>query len=127
MHRLILLASLAAGCIKAPDVILVDSKTILERQAAGSFHGLEEELTQAALSPRPAPLVGSQLGPASHPLVAEEADSEGARLDALLLRGCIGEALDGTLVETAATCTGTIEVTQRSRLVERANRNRWQV
>ena len=43
MRSLLLLAFLtpvvASGCIRAPDVVIVDRRTALEQQASGSFTG----------------------------------------------------------------------------------------
>jgi hypothetical protein len=120
------LAFVVGGCIKSPQLILVDRKTALEEQAAGSFRGLEDDLEQAGISPRPTPLTGSQAG-TQVATVEEEAASDEERLDALLVRSCVGEATDGTLAVTTVRCTGTVDVARVTAMVERANRNRWQV
>ena len=128
------LATLAlAGCITAPAVVIVDRRTALEQQASGSFRGLEEELEQAGLAPRPAPLTPAQLGASGvrrEGLEATDSDDEtgdAVRTDALLIKRCLGEALDGTLVLTPDPCTGTLDVPSVDRLVERVNRNRRQL
>jgi hypothetical protein len=127
------LATLAAGCIRAPAVVIVDRKTALEQQASGSFRGLEEELEQAGLVPRPAPLTAAQLGAAGvrrEGLEATDQDDDGndaGRTDTLLLKRCLGEALDGTLVLTIDPCTGTVDVPQVGRMIERVNRERRQL
>jgi hypothetical protein len=129
----IALAALAAGCIRAPAVVIVDRKTALEQQASGSFRGLEEELEQAGLAPRPAPLTAAQLGAAGirrEGLEATDQDDDGndaGRTDTLLLKRCLGEALDGALVLTLDPCTGTVDVPQVGRLIERVNRERRQL
>lgn len=129
-------AALLAGCVRAPAVVIVDRKTALEQQAAGSFRGLEEELAKAGQSPRPAPLTSEQLAAAG---VADGDDTRQAalgdevpgndalRTDALLVQRCIGEALDGTLALTIEPCTGTIDVPEVNRLIERVNRERRQL
>jgi len=126
-----LVLCLGAGCIKAPDVVIVDRKTALEQQAAGSFQGLEEELEQAALVPRAEPLTASQLGAAGASQADTADDAEGLpdalRADGLLVQRCIGEASDGTLLLTLDRCTGIIDVPAVTRLVERTNRNRRQL
>lgn len=126
-------ALLAVGpaCIKTGNVVIVDRKTALEQQAAGSYRGLEDELARAGVTPGPAPLTRAELeasGAAGgeRALTDDEIASDAATIDDLLVRRCIGEALDGTLVETAATCTGG-EPPRLARLVERTNRQRWQV
>ena len=122
-----------AGCISAPAVVIVDRRTALEQQASGSFRGLEEELEQAGLTPRPAPLTPAQLGASGvrrEGLEATDSDdetSDAVRTDALLIKRCLGEALDGTLVLTLDPCTGTLDVPSVDRLVERVNRNRRQL
>ncbi len=140
MRRLVWLlvaaVSLCAGpaCIKAPDVVIVDKKTALEEQSAGSFKGLEEELEQAGQAPRPTPLTGAQLVEAgiAPPTATVEVDDaaglpDALRADALLIQRCIGEGKDGLLALTADRCTGTIDVPQVTRLIERVNRNRRQL
>src|SRR5262245_59526793 len=85
------LAGLAAGCVSAPAVGIVDRKTALEQQASGSFRGLEEELEQAGLAPRPAPLTAAQLGAAGvrrqglEVADLEDAGTDAVRTDALLI------------------------------------------
>ena len=123
----------AAGCIRAPAVVIVDRKTALEQQASGSFRGLEEELEQAGISPRPATLTAAQLGEAGvrrEGLEATDEDDESndaVRTDALLIKRCIGEGLDGALVLTLDPCTGTLDVPLVGRLIERVNRERRQL
>lgn len=127
------LATLAAGCIRAPAVVIVDRKTALEQQASGSFRSLEEELEQAGLAPRPAPLTAAQLGAAGvrrEGLEATDQDDDGndaGRADTLLIKRCLGEALDGTLVLTLDPCTGTVDVPLVGRMIERVNRERRQL
>ena len=131
--RLALTALALTGCITAPAVVIVDRRTALEQQASGSFRGLEEELEQAGLAPRPAPLTPAQLGASGvrrEGLEATDSDdetSDAVRTDALLIKRCLGEALDGTLVLTLDPCTGTLDVPSVDRLVERVNRNRRQL
>jgi hypothetical protein len=128
-----LVAGCITGCITAPAVVIVDRRTALEQQASGSFRGLEDELEQAGLVPRPAPLTAAQLGAAGvrrEGLEASDQDDDGndaVRSDALLVKRCVGEALDGTLVLTIDPCTGTIDVPQVGRLIERVNRERRQL
>jgi len=129
--RIVALALLASACIKAPDVVIVDRKTALEQQAAGSFRGLEEEMEQAGLSPRPTPVTGAQLEAAGVRRAPDADSGEGApdelRADTLLVQRCIGEAEDGTLVLTADRCTTAIDVPDVNRLLERLNRSRRQL
>jgi hypothetical protein len=125
---------LSIGCIKAPDVVIVDRHTSLEQQAAGSFRGLEEELEQAAIAPAPTPLTAAQLqaaGVGKTPGAEEVDDDEGLpdalRADQLLVQRCVGETSGGTLALTIESCTGTIDVPSVNRLIERVNRNRRQL
>jgi hypothetical protein len=118
-----------AGCIKAPDIILVDHATALEQQAAGSYARLESQLATAGLAARPTPLSREQLDAAGidhPPLVDDVEETEADRIDVLLKEKCLGEALDGTLVETADRC-GLPDQEGVPALVERANRNRVQL
>lgn len=125
--------ALAAGCVRAPAVVIVDRKTALEQQASGSFRGLEEELEQAGLQPRPAPVTAAQLGAAGVRRErldgGDEADGTDDALvaDALLVKRCLGEALDGALALTPEPCTGTVDVPAVGRLIERVNRERRQL
>jgi len=122
-----------AGCVSAPAVVIVDRRSFVEQQSSGSFRGLEDELEQAGLAPRPATLTPAQLsaaGVAGPGLAAADQDDEGndaVRGDALLVKRCVGEALDGTLVLTIEPCTGTIDVPLVGRLIERVNRERRQL
>ncbi len=119
-----------SACIRAPDVILIDRKTALEQLAAGSYQGLEEALDAAAVSPRAEPLTRAEIEASGGAvaLAADEVDrSEFAQLDELLRRHCVGESLDGTILITAATCSGRTDAAERSRLVERVNRDRYQI
>jgi len=117
-----------AGCIRAPDIVVVDRATALEREAAGSFPRLEGELARAGTEARPAPFTREQLEAAGMPRpIVEASEGEGAeRVDALLRARCLGEALDGTLVETRERCA-VKEVPHLGSLLERENRNRMQV
>jgi hypothetical protein len=128
MRRLLPLAIALAGCIKAPDIVVVDRATALEREAAGSFPRLEKELERAGTAARPAPFTREQLEAAGMPRPVIEAEelSDAERVDALLKQRCIGEALDGTLVETRDACS-VREVPHLGALVERQNRTRLQI
>jgi hypothetical protein len=126
------LTALAGGCVSAPAVVIVDRKSFVEQQASGSFRGLEEDLEQAGLAPRPVPLTAAQIGAAGIRREGledtDQADgSDAVRTDGLLIKRCLGEALDGTLVLTLDPCTGTLDVPQVGRLIERVNRERRQL
>jgi hypothetical protein len=125
---LALVAVLAGGCIRAPNIIVLDRATALEREAQGHFPHLEFEMQRAGAVATPAPLTRDQLEAAGHPrpVVEEMESSDAERIDALLRISCVGEALDGTLLETRDRCT-VKEVPHMSALLERANRDRAQI
>ncbi len=134
MTRALFALLLSTACISAPPLVIADRKTALEEQAAGSFEPQESELAQAGVSPRAVPYTRGQLESAGVPvssaageLAPEEARGDADLLDQLLTRRCVGEALDGTLAETPATCTQPIAAAAQSRLVERENRRRFQI
>jgi hypothetical protein len=123
---------MTAACIHPPDLVIVDRKTALEQQAQGRFRHLEDELDRTALKPTPEPLTRGQIEAAvaageEQSLGEAGRDLEPTQVDELLVRRCVGESLDGTLTETAATCVGTVDVAKVSRSIERTNRNRFQV
>ncbi len=133
MRRLaICLAVMGAplGCIKAPEIVLVDRATALEQQAAGSYQDLERKLARAAMAPRPAPLTPEQLEALGIPppaIVDDTERTDADRVDAYLTQHCIGEAKDGTLVDTKDACKGAIDRAQAATLIERANAARQQL
>jgi hypothetical protein len=125
----VLFAVGGTGCIKAPDIVLLDHATALEQQAAGDYAPLERQLTTAGMAPRPTPFSRDQLeaAGAKKPPLAEEAEpSDAEQIDLLLKERCLGEALDGTLVETRDSCRAE-DVAQVIGLVDRANRDREQI
>ena len=124
------------GCIKAPDVVLVDRHSLLEEQAAARLPAAESRLAQAAVSPGPAPLTSGELArsgwhtPAGHDAIAALYPGwldDDAALEQLLVRHCIGEAKDGVLVATPAACAGALDAADVGRRLEKANRSRRQV
>lgn len=124
------------GCIKAPDVVLVDRHTLLEAQASGRLPQQEAQLAQAGISPGPAAFTPGQLersGWHSVPghdaiaaLYASQTD-DASVLEQWLVRRCVGEANDGTLIPTPDVCSGAMDAADVARRLERANRNRRQV
>ena len=137
--RALMLAAVAwffAGCVKAPSTVyLVDQKTVLEHQAGGELRALENDLNASALQPGPEPLTPAQLeaagvaggglSPVAQLYAAEHGDAD--RIDALLIRRCLGEARTGLLEVTPDTCTGSVDTGELTRLVQRENRNRRQI
>ena len=126
-----LIAALAPlGCIRAPEIVLVDRATALEQQAAGSYADLERKLARAAMAPRPAPLTPEQLetlGIAPPSLVDDTERSDADRLDALVAQHCVGESKEGTLVDTHESCKGAADRAQSIALIERSNAARQQL
>lgn len=119
-----------AGCLKAPEIVMVDRATALEQQAAGSFDDLERKLDRAAIEPRPVPLTQEQLealGIRPAPLVDESDLTDADRLDALLAQHCAGEGKDGLVVETHDACRGAADPDEERALLERVNRARRQL
>jgi hypothetical protein len=128
MRPLLPIAVMLAGCIRAPEIVVIDRATALEREAAGSFPRLDLELEKAGTTPRPAVLTREQLEASGHPrpVIEELSSSDAERVDALLRSRCVGEALDGTLLETRDRCA-VKEVPHLASLVERINRDRVQM
>jgi hypothetical protein len=127
---LVLAALVPLGCIKAPEIVLVDRATALEQQAGGSFSDLEKKMARATIAPRPVPLTPEQLEALGipPPTMNDETDrTEADRVDGLLVQHCVGEANDGTLVETHAACKGAVDRDQAAAMIERANAARQQL
>ena len=130
---LLLLAAFAfAGCIRAPEIVMVDRATALEEQAAGSFKDVEQRLARAGMSPTPVPFTPNQLeelGIQPTPLVENLGKTQADRVDELLRRHCVGEGRDGLLVDTRRQCQAGRLSADDVALVERVNRARrllWQ-
>lgn len=134
---MVALFSSVVACVKAPNIVVVDRETALEEQVLGEYRSLLDDLREAELKPGPLPYTRGQIEASgwdvSHTSLealvqtygAIKADSE--VVDALLVRRCIGEANDGTLVETPATCLGEVDPQTISPLLQRVNRNRRQL
>ena len=127
---LVVCAALSAGCIRAPEIVLVDRATALEQQAAGSFTDLEKKLAHAAIAPQPLPLTPEQLeslGIAPPSLVDDTERTDADRVDALLAQHCIGESKEALLVDTHDACKGAADRGNAIALVERSNNARQQL
>ncbi|MCL2776981.1 MAG: YdbL family protein [Polyangiaceae bacterium] len=125
----ILLAG-TAGCIGAPDIVMVDRATALEQQAGGSFNDLERKLSRTSIQARPVPLTPKQfeaLGIKPLPLQDTTELTDADRVDALLTQHCIGEGRDGLLVETRAACVGVVDRAEARDLIGRVNQARRQL
>jgi hypothetical protein len=121
---------LMAGCIRAPEIVMVDRATALEQQAAGSFRELEEELARAAMAPQPAPLTPEQLETLGIPppnFKDKSLDGDADRVDELLKQRCIGETNEGTLQDTQEACKGGADHAEALALIERTNTARQQL
>lgn len=132
MNRLAVcvLALAPLGCLKAPEIVMVDRATALEQQAGGSFEDVEKKLTRAAIAPRPVPLTQAQLqalGIKQTPLVDTSEQTDADRVDALLRQHCIGEGRDGLLADTFDDCVGAADRVVAVELVDRTNRAREQL
>ena len=137
-HLQLILVSLSlSACVHAGDVVMLDRKSVLEEQASGELHPLENDLRDAVIVPRGAEYTRAELESAGvdlshgtlsrvmevHALVRTEADF----LDDLLVRRCIGEGFTGLLVETPRTCLGRRDEGRVSATVQRVNRARRQL
>ncbi|HXR11872.1 MAG TPA: DUF1318 domain-containing protein [Gaiellaceae bacterium] len=118
------------GCIKPPDIVMVDRGTALEHQASGSFDDVEHRLDREAVEPRPVPLTPEQLEELGAQPTAPIDDArltDSDRVDAWLVQHCIGEGADGLLVDTRDACRGAADPDQVGGAVERVNRARRQL
>jgi hypothetical protein len=126
-----------SACVHAGDVILLDRKTVLEEQASGELHPLENDLREAVIVPRGAEFTHAELEEAGADLtnstLSQVVDvdalvrTEADYLDDLLVRRCIGEGHSGLLVETPRTCLGRTDEGRSSAAVQRVNRARRQL
>jgi len=115
-----------AGCIRAPEIVMVDRSTALEEQASGSFGDVEHRLDRAGMTPAPVPLTPDQLdalGIRPVSIVDDVEQTAADKLDALLLRHCVGEGKDGLLVDTRPACQGASSPDDLA-TVDRVNRAR---
>lgn len=131
----VVLLSLSA-CV-TPQVMVVDQKTALERQAAGGYPALENELEQAGMAPAPEPFTREELalvserrgeavlGEIGELYVRGEADAE--VIDRYLLQKCMGEARSGLLVPRPDDCVGAADTTELARVLGRENLHRRQL
>ena len=131
---------LIVGCLPAcvaTNVVVVDQKTALERQAAGQYATLENDAEQAGLAPAPEPFTREELAPgreregggALGELAELYAHGESDRevIDRLLLQRCIGEATSGLLVARPSDCIGAADATELVRVIGRENQHRRQL
>ncbi len=131
------LAALAgiSACVKAPNISVVDSKTALERQAAGEYPTLENDLGQAGASPRAEPIPGEELTNGTDDTATlgdvarlyADSTQDADWIDQMLVEGCIGEASSGLLEPTPDQCSIRVDEAERVRILGRANLHRRQV
>ncbi len=130
------LTALGTGCVTVSGVQVVDRKTALEEQASGDLRPLQEDLSLGMPVPGPVPFTRSEIVAAGADddsefrrltRIHQGLQSRAAQVDEWLVRRCVGEALDGRLVETPGTCIGTWEPGAFSPVVQRVNRDREQL
>ena len=125
------------GCISAPDVVLVEEKTALEKQAAGELRSAERSLQDTVLTGRPDPYTRSQMEGRGSDLQESSlgeivqlytaAKGDGEKLDGYLLIRCVGEAENGLVVVTSDACQEDVDPNEIAGIVERTNRARRQI
>ena len=126
----VLAVAASVGCIKPPEIVLVDRATALEQQAGGSFPEIEKKLARASISPRPVPLTPAQiesLGLGAPALSDEHEATDADRVDDLLERHCVGESKEGLIEQTQDACHGAVDQDDVVKLVDRVNRARVQL
>lgn len=122
------------GCIKAPPIAVVDSRTSLEIQAAGEYPELEFQSTDAALEPGPSPLSANELVSKAGLAAAGRdlelfsvSETQAQFIDTMLLLGCLGEGEDGLLQYLPDRCAEDVEVSELLRASSRTNLHRRQI
>jgi hypothetical protein len=122
------------GCIKAPPIAVVDTRTALEVQASGEYPELEFEAADSALEPGPSPMSGKEivsqsgLAAAGHDLDLFAATLSDAQfIDSMLLLGCLGEGEDGLLKYTPERCGEEVQVSELLSTASRTNLHRRQI
>ncbi len=124
----------APGCISAPPIAVVDSRTSLEIQAAGEYPDLEFQGTDAALEPGPSPVSGKEiaskagLAAAGHDLdLFSVSETQMQFIDTMLLLGCLGEGEEGLLEYLPDHCSDDVDVSELLRASGRVNLHRRQI
>lgn len=136
LRGLVGLAAALSACVST-NVVVVDQKTALERQAAGEYDVLENDTEQAGLSAAPEAFTRDELvaererqgrgalGELAELYASGESDAEA--IDRLLLQRCVGEAQSGLLVPRPADCVGAANSTELVRVIGRENLHRRQL
>lgn len=117
----------AIGCFKAPAIVVVDRGTALEQQASGSFEDVERRLERNAAAPQRAALTSEQLDVLGLQRRVGTRLTEADEVDVMLVRRCIGEGIDGLLVDTPDTCRGIADVDATAHAIDSVNRARRQL
>src|SRR4051812_10168992 len=108
-----------AGCVKAPEIVMVDRAAALEHEASGSF---DEPLDHSVHAPDPVALTPGQLqalGIQPAQLVDASELTDADRLDGFLIQHCLGEGKDGLVVDTHDACQGAADADQLAALATR--------
>lgn len=127
---LFVLSVAATGCIKAPEIVMIDRGTALEQQASGSFEELERKLDRKSIEARPVPLTPDQLealGIRPLPITDTTELTDADLVDGLLVQHCVGEGRNGLLVDTHESCVGAADRSETLKLIERVNQARLQL
>jgi uncharacterized protein YdbL (DUF1318 family) len=135
MKRAFLVAFLLCSCVKAPTVVVVDKNTALMEQIGMNAPQKEKGLVDEALSPIPEPITSAEMSRSSVDVsqtsvqeilkAYQSLKTDMPLVEALLVRGCLGEALDGFLVELP--CEGELQASAIAPIVQRINRDRRQI
>jgi hypothetical protein len=127
-------ASTWQGCIKAPPIAVVDSRTSLEIQASGEYPELEFQSSDAALEAGPSPVSAKEiaskagLAAAGHDLdLFAASETQVQFIDTMLVLGCLGEGEDGLLEYLPDRCADDVDVSELLRASSRTNLHRRQV
>ncbi len=118
------------GCVRAPEIVVVDRATALEQQAGGSFADVEQSLARRAVNPGSEALTPDQLealGISPEPIVDHTEQTAADHVDSLLRQRCVGEGKNGLLVDTHDDCIGASDRVIAITLVDRTNRARLQL
>ena len=129
-NTLVVAATLVLGCINPPPIVMVDRATALEQQAGGTYADLEKRLARVSVASHPIPFTPEELealGLTTPPLIDRTDITDADRIDDLLQRHCVGEGLDGSLVDTPDACHGVTDHEALLVLVDRVNRARSQL
>jgi uncharacterized protein YdbL (DUF1318 family) len=116
-------------------VVVVDKNTALMEQIGMNSSEKEKALMDAMMTPIPEPITSGEMSKSSVDVsqtsiqeilkAYQSLKTDMPLVEALLIRGCIGEALDGFLVELP--CKGEVQASVIAPVIERINRDRRQI